>query len=59
MSILKTVSIASLAFVATTALQAEDIAITGGTAITMGEAGKIENATVLIKDGKIERSRRV
>ena len=55
MSILKTVSIASLALVATTAVMAEDIAITGGTAITMGEVGKIENATVLIKDGKIEK----
>lgn len=54
MSILKTVSIASLALVATTAVMAEDIAITGGTAFTMGSAGKIENATVLIKDGKIE-----
>ncbi len=55
MSILKTLSIASMALVATTAVMAEDIAITGGTAITMGEAGKIENATVLIKDGKIEK----
>lgn len=54
MSILKTLSIASMAFVASTAIMAEDIAITGGTAFTMGSAGKIENATVLIKDGKIE-----
>lgn len=55
MSILKTISVASLAFVASTSILAEDIAITGGTAFTMGSAGKIENATVLIKDGKIEK----
>ena len=55
MSILKTVSIASLALVASAAVMAEDIAITGGTAFTMGKAGKIENATVLIKDGKIQK----
>lgn len=55
MTILKSLSIASLALVATTAVMAEDIAITGGKVITMGKAGVIENATVLIKDGKIEK----
>lgn len=33
---------------------AEVIAITGGTVHTMGERGTIENATVLIRDGRIE-----
>jgi len=32
---------------------AEDIAITGGTAFTNGGKGKVENATVLMSDGKI------
>jgi imidazolonepropionase-like amidohydrolase len=32
---------------------AEDIAITGGTAFTNGGKGKIENATILVSDGKI------
>lgn len=35
------------------AVQANDIAITGGTVHTMGEAGTLENATVLIRDGQI------
>lgn len=55
MSILKTVSIASLALIASTALMAEDIAITGGKVVTMGKAGTLENAVVLIKDGKIKK----
>ena len=37
----------------TAAVQANDIAITGGTVHTMGEAGTLENATVLIRDGQI------
>ena len=55
MSILKTVSIASMAIIASTTIMAEDIAITGGKVITMGKAGTLENAVVLIKDGKIEK----
>jgi len=37
----------------TGSLQAEDVAITGGTAFTNGGKGKVENATVLMSDGKI------
>lgn len=36
-----------------TGVWAEDIAITGGTAFTDGGKGKVENATVLMSDGKI------
>jgi len=32
---------------------AEDIAVTGGTAFTQGGKGKVENATILMSDGKI------
>lgn len=37
----------------TSSLMAEDVAITGGTAFTNGGNGKVENATVLMSDGKI------
>lgn len=37
-----------------TAAMAENIAVTGGTAYTKGGYGKVENATVLIADGKIQ-----
>lgn len=36
-----------------TEASSEDIAITGGTAFTNGGSGKVENATILISDGKI------
>ncbi|WCL55046.1 amidohydrolase family protein [Gimibacter soli] len=36
------------------AAMAENIAVTGGTAYTKGGYGKVENATVLIADGKIQ-----
>lgn len=55
MSILKTVSIASLALFVSSALMAEDIAVIGGKVVTMGKAGTLDNAVVLIKDGKIEK----
>jgi len=37
----------------TTTVSAEDVAITGGTAFTNGGKGKVENATLLMSDGKI------
>ncbi len=37
----------------TAAVSAEDIAVTGATAFTMGGKGKVENATLLMSDGKI------
>jgi len=46
-------SLALLAGVSTAAL-AENIAVTGGTAYTKGGYGKVDEATVLISDGKIE-----
>ncbi|MCP1728373.1 imidazolonepropionase-like amidohydrolase [Natronospira proteinivora] len=45
-----TVAAATLAF----PLKAEVIAITGGQVHTLGEAGVLEDATVLIRDGRIE-----
>jgi imidazolonepropionase-like amidohydrolase len=59
MSILKKIGAASIALsIANTAIaggvSAEDIAITGGTAFTNGGKGKVENATILVSDGKIE-----
>jgi len=45
---------ASLVALMTAGASAEDIAITGGTAFTDGGSGKVENATVLIHDGKIQ-----
>ncbi|UTW55983.1 amidohydrolase family protein [Kordiimonas sp. SCSIO 12610] len=57
MSILKTLKGASVAVaIAGASLSgvfAEDIAITGGTAFTKGGKGKVENATILVADGKI------
>lgn len=38
---------------ATPALQAETVAITGGRVVTLGSAGTIDGGTVLIQDGKI------
>ena len=38
-----------------TSLQAENYAIVGATVHTMGAQGTVNNATVLIKDGKIQR----
>jgi len=45
---------ASLVALMTAGVSAEDIAITGGSAFTDGGSGKVENATVLIHDGKIQ-----
>jgi len=55
MSIAKTLTLAALSLSVATGALADDIAITGGKVITMGEKGVIENATVLIKDGKITK----
>lgn len=54
MKMIKSLAGVSLAALMATAAWAENIAITGGTAFTDGGGGKVENATVLIKDGKIE-----
>ena len=54
MTILKSFISVSLAATMASAAFAENIAITGGTAFTEGGKGKVENATVLIKDGKFE-----
>ena len=43
----------AIALVTTISLQAETIAITGGTVHTMGPQGTIENGTVVIVDGRI------
>lgn len=54
MTILKTLTsaaVAGLLFAGTA--WAENVAITGGKVLTMGAAGILEGATVLIKDGKI------
>lgn len=50
----KLISVAALTAVAfSVSAGAEDIAITGGKAFTTGGSGEVENATVLISDGKI------
>ncbi|NVJ97045.1 MAG: amidohydrolase family protein [Alphaproteobacteria bacterium] len=54
MSIMKSLMGASLMALMAGTASAEDIAITGGTAFTDGGKGKVENATVLIHDGKIQ-----
>ncbi len=54
MKMIKSLAGVSLAALMATSVCAENIAITGGTAFTDGGSGKVENATVLIKDGKIE-----
>ncbi len=54
MKMIKSLAGVSLAALMATSAWAENIAITGGTAFTDGGSGKVENATVLIKDGKIE-----
>lgn len=54
MKLMKSLIAASVAVVGTFAgVNAEDIAVVGGKAHTMGKAGIIDNATILIKDGKI------
>jgi imidazolonepropionase-like amidohydrolase len=54
LSTLKGASVAvAIAGASLSAAYAEDIAITGGTAFTNGGKGKIENATILVSDGKI------
>lgn len=57
MNILKTLKGASVAVaiagVSLSNVFAEDIAITGGTAFTKGGKGKVENATILVTDGKV------
>lgn len=45
--------LASLLLLVAVAAGAEPVAITGGTVYTLGPAGKIENGTVLIEDGKV------
>ncbi len=52
-SLLGAAAAIALSSTALTAAFAEDIAITGGTAFTNGGKGKVENATVLMSDGKI------
>ena len=54
MSIMKTLMGASLLAITAVGASAEDVAITGGTAFTHGGTGKVENATVLIHDGKVQ-----
>ena len=50
---LATAALALAGTALTGSLLAEDVAVTGGTAFTKGGNGKIENATVLMSDGKI------
>ena len=50
----KLISIAAtIAAAFTASVSAEDIAITGGRAFTNGGSGEVENATILVSDGKI------
>lgn len=49
----KLISMAALAAAFTAHVSAEDIAITGGKAFTNGGSGEVENATILVSDGKI------
>ncbi|GHF11342.1 amidohydrolase [Kordiimonas sediminis] len=51
---LKSLLAATATLALSVSVSAEDIAITGGTAYTNGGSGKIENATVLVSDGKIK-----
>ncbi|GEQ97973.1 amidohydrolase [Iodidimonas gelatinilytica] len=53
MKALATSFIAGMAMLTGSAL-AQTVAITGGTVHSMGPAGTLENATVLIRDGKVE-----
>jgi imidazolonepropionase-like amidohydrolase len=54
LNMLKGVSVAvAIAGASLTGVYAEDIAIKGGTAFTNGGKGKVENATILVSDGKI------
>ena len=50
---LTTATLALAGTALTSSLIAEDVAVTGGTAFTNGGSGKVENATVLMSDGKI------
>lgn len=52
-SLLRQVFTGSLLLLAHGAIAAETVAITGGTVHTLGKAGVLENATVLVEDGKI------
>ena len=45
-------AVAALSLVVS-AVHAENIAVVGGKTHTMGKAGVVENATILVKDGKI------
>ena len=40
-------------FVVTGSVHAQSVAYTGATIETMGEAGRLENATIVVSDGKI------
>jgi len=53
MRMLKSITAATLAFALSGTVVAEDIAITGGKAFTNGGSGEVENATILVSDGKI------
>mgnify|MGYP002630513718 CR=1 FL=1 len=55
MRLIQTLSMASMLMFVASSTFASDIAITGGKVITMGKGGTLENATVLIKDGKITK----
>ena len=50
---LATATLALTGTALTSPLWAEDVAVTGGTAFTNGGNGKVENATILMSDGKI------
>lgn len=54
-SALKLAAVAAFSCVFSTSAMAEKIAITGGTIHTMAAQGKVNNGTVLINNGRIER----
>ena len=52
---MKTLALLAITSLMSASALAQNIAITGGKVITMGEAGTLENATVLIQDGEIQQ----
>lgn len=52
---MKTVALLAISTLMSASALAQNIAITGGKVITMGEQGTIENGTVLIQDGEIQQ----
>ncbi len=52
---MKTAALLAMSALISASALAQNIAITGGKVITMGEAGTLQNGTVLIQDGTVKR----